>query len=181
MIENKFVEKDLLNTINSKDNYTELYVLYGVLNRTVINHSIGIIESKLKELIFSNSLISRVKLITVELLDNIMKHQTQIDNHLPYFKVGIIEKGIVFSSGNSISNKDAKQLNNKLKHLKSEDANSIKKLYIEKLKTGKLDDKGNAGLGILSILKRPGQKFHYELEPINNNGFYFNNSIILLN
>jgi len=180
MLTNKIVQNNILNTFKSNEEFSDLFVLFGTLNKNTIISSINIIESKLKELNYKKTIISRAKLISIELLENILKHQKIETKHQSFFEVGINKNEIVFKSGNSVNKNSAKKLSSNLKNLTLKNTNAIKELYLERLRNGKLDEKGNAGLGILTILKRSNQKYSFEINPINNSDYYFSNAIKII-
>jgi hypothetical protein len=181
MLVNQFAQRELESTLNDSNEFSDLFTLYGFFNKTVIVSTIRIIESKIELLGYSKTLVSRVKLITIELLDNILKHQAIDPTYKPYFEVSINKKELFFKTGNCVNGDDYHTLNLKLKKYIKMTPFEIQKKYMSRLKDGCIDEKGNAGLGLLAIMKKTDQNYHYQLKKINENEYYFENSIHLIN
>lgn len=176
-----FVQEEINLTFSDVENCKDLFILLGEINLSIIASSIVIIENKLNELNFPKQIISRTKLISIELLDNILKHQLKNSEYKPFFKVIISDKNIKFVSGNCISQKDFEILNDKLTTLSSLKPNEIQDVYMKSLKNNELDTDGNAGLGLLTIMKKDKLEFNYELIKLSNNYYFYKNKINLLN
>ena len=181
MITNKHAEESINTFLNSKEVNTDIFILLGSLSKNLIVSSIQIIESKLKKLNYPKTLISKAKLVSIELLDNILNHQSEIPKETPYFELSINKDMMRFSSGNCINNEDYQFLDEKLNRYEKLTTTEIQKEYIDRLKTGTLDKHGNAGLGILTILKRSNKKFTYGFKKISSNQHYFSNTIKINN
>ena len=181
MTENNFVKEQIINIMSDKDDFSDVFLIYGEINLSIIASCIVIIENKLKSQNYSKSLISRVKLISIELLDNIYKHQLIDANYKPFFQVLISKSKVKFNSGNCINQQNYEVLNKKLSSLSDLNPNEVQNLYMNKLKNNKLDGDGNAGLGLLSIMKKGGVSYNYDLIKLPNNNYFYKNSINLIN
>jgi hypothetical protein len=175
-----FVQEEINLTLSDVENCKDLFILLGEINLSIIASSIVIIENKLVELNFPKSIISRTKLIAIELLDNILKHQLKNSEFKPFFKVIISDENIKFVSGNCISLIDFEILNKKLKTLSSLKPKEIQDVYMRNLKKNELDIDGNAGLGLLTIMKKNKIEFNYDLIKLSNNCYFYKNRINLL-
>jgi len=181
MLVNKFAEKYLKDGLDDTINYSDLFVLVGEMKKPIIGSSIKIIEQKLKNLNYSSTLVTRAKLIGVELLDNILKHQLKTPSLSSYFEVSLSDNELKFTSANCISEEDSKYLEEKLNEYDKLTVDEIRDKYVHELKFGKLDEKGNAGVGLLTILKRANKKHEYRLEKIKEGQYYFSFSIKISN
>jgi len=174
MIENPYAQKHLENTLNSPSKYTDLFVILGGVERDSISYSIKILEQKLNSLNYSKTLITRAKLVGIELLENIYKHQDVKSTLSPYFEFSVNSKELKFTSANCVSKKAYGYLNSKLKEYSELTVKELKERYVTQLKEGELDDYGNAGVGLFSILQRSAKNVEYELEKVKNGTYYFN-------
>ncbi len=178
---NNFVKEQIVKIMSDKDDYVDVFLMYGEINLSIIASSIVIIENKLKSQNYSKSLISRVKLISIELLDNIYKHQLVDSEYKPFFQVLINQSKVKFNTGNCIDQQNYEILNNKLNSLSTLNHKEVQGLYMNKLKSNELDVNGNAGLGLLSIMKKNGISYQYDLIKLPNNHYFYENSINLIN
>jgi len=181
MITNKIAKRKIEDTLRSKDNFSDIFILLGGLNKTLIVSSIQIIEQKLKKLNYKKAIISKAKLISIELLDNMLKHQCSEPDLTPFFELTIDSDKIKFTAGNCISSGSHVFLNEKLNRYLSFSTEKLKSEYIELLKNGDLDSEGNAGLGLLTILKRSNKNYDFDFEQLSDSQYYFNNSITITN
>ncbi len=174
MISNPYAQKHLEKIVTRPELYSDLYVILGGLERNSISYSIKILEQKLSKLNYSKSLISRAKLVGIELLDNIYKHQEEKSTLNPYFEISLNEDELRFTSANCVSKQAYDFLSKKLAEYSKLTIPELKKEYINQLRDGKLDRKGNAGVGLFSILQRSAQNVEYKLDKVKNGEYYFN-------
>ncbi len=177
MISNKYAHNQISGLLTEEKSFTDLFILLGSIDKTMIASSIQIIEGKLKALNFPKKLITKTKLIGVEVLDNILKHHSDNPSEQPYFEVVIHEKELKISAGNCISKKDYLFLSETLADYLKLSEKDIKEKYMLQMKTGGFDDQGNAGLGLLTIIKRSVGKYKYNLTKKTDEHYFFNSSI----
>ncbi|NOQ76147.1 MAG: hypothetical protein GQ574_29375 [Crocinitomix sp.] len=181
MIENNFAKRHIQNALDEVEPYSDMFILLGELNRTIISGTIRVIESKLHNLGYPKRMISRTKLIGVEILDNMQKHGCKEASISSYFEVSLNNSVLKITAGNCVSKTDSEFLTCTLNKYNAMSVDGIKKKYLEQLKHGVLSETGNAGLGLLSILKRSEKKINFEMEKIKEDEFYFNSNVILDN
>ncbi len=179
MIKNKVVSKKINYLLKDKKEYTDLFMLFGELNKQIITSSILIIESKLKMLNFSKTMVSKVKFVCIELLENMYKHQVPSSTHSPYFELSVCDDEIRIVAGNSVSKEKSLYLNEKLSQYTKLSKTELDDVYIKRLTEGELDEKGNAGLGILSVMRRANNSYNYKFEEVNQQETFFNSEISL--
>ncbi len=178
---NTYTKKAITELIESSEPYNDIFVLSGYINQSIVGSSIKIIENKLIELNFPKSIVSKAKLLGVEVMENIFKHQAFGSEILPYFHIAINQKGLVILTGNSVSFEDYLVLNKKLQELGTLSKDEIKRKYIIELTEGKLSSTGNAGLGLLTIFNRSNSTPKHALNKVSENEYYFNMEICLTN
>lgn len=159
--------------LNKDEVYTDVFVLYGAMNQDVVNSSLRIIENKLNWLKYSKTIISKTKLIGVEIMENIYKHQSRSSTMSPYFQVVLNGNGLVMYSGNSVSVNNYELLAEKLASYEKMSLEELKELYLSKLGTGELSESGNAGLGLITILNRSSKSASYSLVKISEGEYFF--------
>ncbi len=179
MINNKTAKNSLNDLLLNSKEFKEVFVILGALNKSIIASAIKIIEGKLELLGYSRTTVSKAKFVSIELMENMLKHQSTNHSLEPYFELSICNNEMKFVTGNSVSKSDSVFLKDKLVRYEKLSPEEINEIYLNKLRDGKLDERGNAGLGILSILKRSNKKYKYNIEKVNGSEYYFDSTIIL--
>jgi hypothetical protein len=166
---------DLLEQLELKFGFEDFYfVSNGKWNAEFDVMSLRTIENKMRLENFSKTLISKVKMISIEMLQNITKHQTVLDDAFPYFAVGKRDNNIILMSGNAISLSDKEIIEEKLKNYLAIDPSNLREYYKQTLINNDINLQGNVGLGLLDIIFRTDRNVEYSFEPINPDLFDFN-------
>lgn len=165
---------EILSSIETQDEIIDfLFVFSGQLNEDVVATAVKLIERKLKMEMHSPTTITRTKIISTEILQNITKHQMENKDLLPYYFLASTDKGLVIYAGNAISDSGKTEIEKQLGLYKSYPAEEMRKIYLNALSKSIVDSNGNAGLGLLDIAYRSGQKFNYNFSPAANNAYLF--------
>ena len=106
--------------------------------------------------------------IIVESLENIARHSDVVEKgqHLSLFLLGKQDRNYFVISGNYIYNDQVENLKNMIDHVNALDKNDIKKVYRNILAEGKFSVKGGAGLGIIDMAIKSGNKLEYTFIPV---------------
>jgi hypothetical protein len=109
--------------------------------------------------------------VMVECLQNICKYADEVEKPITtiqdgIFMIGKNEEGYFLVSGNFINNKSISGLEEKIKEVNSLDKEGLKKLYKDTLTTTEIHQKGGAGLGLIDIARKSGNKLSYHFEQI---------------
>lgn len=117
----------------------------------------------------------KVFYVLVECLENISKHSdaTDIEFGRGVFIVTQSEDKYMITTGNTIDNNKVEYLKNMLNNINSLDQEGIKQLYKTQLKEGSLSEKGGAGLGFISIVKKTGEKLDFSFLPLDSDKSFF--------
>ncbi len=126
-------------------------------------------ESSVKRKVFN---------VMVECLQNISKHAESFDEkskakNNAIFMIGKQEKEYFITSGNIVRKDSVDSLKNKLDKINSLDKSGLKELYKEIIKAGKLSEKGGAGLGLVDMARKSGNKLKFDFEPVNQKFSFF--------
>lgn len=125
------------------------------------------------------SITDKVYHVMVECLQNICKHA---DNQLTakpgkpgegIFLVGSTEKQYNVTTGNPIANEKVKNIKTSIDRLNSMDKDELKAAFKKQIVENRLSDKGDAGLGLIDIARKTGQKIEYHFKPINDKTTFF--------
>ncbi len=177
MLKNNFAQGEIEKSLKADHQLSDVFILLGELNNTIVGSAIAIIADKLSIYGFSKSVISKSKLICIELLENITKHQVDEHTMSPYFRFSINDEFLLFTTGNCINEDESNYLSDTLESYKDLSTKDISAKYFEALKNGSLDESGNAGLGLLTILKRAQKKYEYQIDKISDTEYYFNSEV----
>jgi len=106
--------------------------------------------------------------IIVEALQNIYHHKDSLPQKYP--SLFIIAKGregsTTIISGNCVSKTEADKIRASIDSINSMSSTELKAKYLEKLSRTELSEKGGAGLGLLDIARKSGNKLEYDFENI---------------
>lgn len=122
----------------------------------------------------------RVYSLSVECLDNILKHSdlNEEDHELlvkypPRFIVEKIAENYLIHTGNIVMNVNMDEIIPRLEKLNTLEFNDINALYKKSLANAEISEKGGAGLGLIIMAKYTRQKIRYDFEKINDKFSYF--------
>lgn len=113
----------------------------------------------------------------VEGLQNITKHQADIDLELEEnYGVFVLKKennNYFITTGNLIENENIDQLTFQIEQVNSLSKDELKEYHKKILIDGKISNKGGAGLGLIDMARKSGNKLLYGFEKYNNSYSYF--------
>lgn len=115
----------------------------------------------------------------LESLQNITRHQDKKSQenteNSSFFVIQRLANDYYITSGNIVENKNIESLKSKLSKVNSLDKESLKAYYKEILSQGELSTKGGAGLGLIEMARKSGNKLSFDFKEINTDvsNFYF--------
>lgn len=153
------------------------YIYRGSFTQTLTRKILSLAESNLQRLVDKSSIQNRIYFIMVEGLQNVTRHQEKVlDEVVDYSGIFAIQKKgsrYLITTGNLIVNSKVDSLKQKLERVNSLDREELKKLHREILSTGELSDKGGAGLGLIEMARRSGNKLLFDFEYVDLYWSYF--------
>lgn len=158
----KKLEELLLKIKNPKPEF--LVTLCGKFDHESVSATLKEIENQCGSNSFSSSLETRLKTISVEVLQNISKHGSLSDQIPPYFVMCSTASEVVIYSGNMISVRSKDVVSERLMVYNSLNAQELKRFYRHSLGHTSISESGNAGIGLLDIVYRSGQQVHWTFE-----------------
>ena len=116
--------------------------------------------------------------VIVECLQNITKHADAVpdDDAKTGKGIFVILKEIdnyVISSGNIIENSKVLALKTLLESINNNDKDGLKELYKTQIKEGRISEKGGAGLGLIDMARKSGNKLDFRMMEINSEFSFF--------
>jgi hypothetical protein len=118
--------------------------------------------------------------IIVECLDNITKHWIALDIKKilgraspPIFILSKKENNYYILTGNHIHNSQKKSLIEKIEKVNSLDKKGLQEYYRQTLAESTHSTSDNAGLGIIDIALKSGNKLEYEFKPVSQDVSFY--------
>ncbi len=154
-----------------------LPVVYkGQLNHQIMKLFTAMAEDKISKANDDHSIKRKVFHVMVELLQNITKHSDDFDEKgigNGIFVIGERENYYYVITGNMINSSKVKELENMIQYLNNLKKNELHQLHKHKMVGGKISKKGGAGLGLIDILRKTGEKFSYQFLKLDESFHFF--------
>lgn len=129
-----------------------------------------------KSNIGGRSIMKKVYNIMIESLENLTKHalKNEGDKYPATFVLGKDDDFYYLATGNKISNKEIDALKEKLIKANSLEKEGLREWYNEILTNEReLNVRGGAGLGIIDMAIKSGNKFEFDFEKIDGENSFF--------
>ncbi len=159
------------------------YIYRGNFTQTLTRKILSLAETNLQKLVDKSSLQNRIYFIMVEGLQNVTRHQDDLSGSSgdtgdtgDFSGIFAIQKKgnrYLITTGNLIVNSKVDSLKQRLERVNSLDREELKNLHREILSTGELSDKGGAGLGLIEMARRSGNKLSFDFEYVDLYWSYF--------
>jgi len=159
-----------------KDNLN--YIYRGVFSQNITDGILSLTESNLDNVGEDSKIKKRVFTIMVEGLQNITRHQEideKIDSNVEtgIFLIQDINKRYYITTGNPILKKNIPALIEQLNTINSLNADQLKEYYKNVLNDNIISSKGGAGLGLIEMARKSGNKLVYDFVNLSENYSYF--------
>jgi hypothetical protein len=158
------------------ENYQLSYTYNGKFTEQLTEQILGLVENSMNVESETSKTKKKVYFIMVESLQNITRHQSSTsEDYLlnGFFSIHKSPNGYFITSGNIVSTKNIEALKSKLDTLNSLSNEELKSYYQELLTLGGFSEKGGAGLGLIEMLRKSGNKLQYDFIDINTQYSYF--------
>ncbi len=140
------------------------------ITESTIQQLLTLTEMRLMQSGEEKKLRKRIFNILVECLQNIVNHGEsgtgQEEEIASLLLLGRSDSDIFIITGNRIRNANIPALEDKIKEINAWKHEDMRDIYSERLGSSTYSDKGGAGLGLLDIYKRSGNKLEYSIQPI---------------
>lgn len=108
----------------------------------------------------------KVSFLMAESFQNIIRHGLKDSSSVhEYFHLRQIDGRFHINSCNAISNKSVSELQEKLELVNNSTREELKEMHIEILRTGELSEKGGAGIGLIEMARKSGNKLDFKFTP----------------
>jgi len=166
---------DIFNKIQDKVAQKGLlFAFRGDVNDKNSLPLLTLLENEMKEDDYNFTGRKRLFMYVLENLQNIVKHgEHKKGGYMSLVTYSKTDDGYRIVTGNLIAATQVDELDRKLKKVTSLDAEGIKALYKQILRTSEFSEKGGAGLGLIEMAAKTGNKLEYGFEPVDKDYSYF--------
>jgi len=159
-----------------KDNLN--YIYRGVFSQNITDGILSLTEANLDKVGEISKIKKRVFTIMVEGLQNITRHQETEEksgdnNDAGIFLLQDINSRYYITTGNPILKSNIPALTVQLEKINSLNNEDLKKYYKNVLNDNVISDKGGAGLGLIEMARKSGNKLVYDFVDLSKNYSYF--------
>lgn len=154
----------------------------GVVTPDLLSSVLQIMESKLNHVEKSNKTKKKVYNVLVECLQNLYHHNENMEQedgiNFLFSKSALLmisknNESYEVKTGNYILKENSESLKVKLDDINALDKDELRVLYKSVLNDGELSDKGTAGLGMIDIARKSGNKLEYNFLPVDKKYDFF--------
>ncbi|MFA6401598.1 MAG: SiaB family protein kinase [Salinivirgaceae bacterium] len=153
------------------------YIYRGVFSQNITDGILSLTESNLDKQGEDSKTKKRVFTIMVEGLQNITRHQETEDeayvNETGIFIIQDVNSRYYITTGNPILKKNIPNLTAQLNKINSLDEEELKQYYKNVLNDNIISNKGGAGLGLIEMARKSGNKLVFDFVDLNENYSYF--------
>lgn len=152
-------------------------VYLGEFNHQIMKMFTSMAEKDMDKHSEERSVKKKVFHVMVEILQNMTRHTDDADEQSPtgngLFMVGKKQNSYYIITANKITNDKIDDLKTSIDHVNSLNKDELTELYKKQMKDGVLSEKGGAGLGLIDIARKTGEKLTYQFLPLDDNTNFF--------
>ncbi|TAG52966.1 MAG: hypothetical protein EAZ27_11600 [Cytophagales bacterium] len=150
----------------------------GGFTQNLTKNILSLAENRLNQEKEHISVKKKVFNVMVECLQNISKHAGGVSKPEDWLNEGVFiigrdDYGYFLISGNFIGNENIEELEAKITEVNKLDKNGLRELYMNKLVEGELKANSTAGLGLIDIARKSGNKLIYKFEKIDDSRSFY--------
>ncbi len=168
--------KSVLSLYDEMTNNGFSLVYLGEFNHQIMKMFTSMAEKSMDKNLEEKSVKKKVFHVMVEILQNMTKHSDnyeELDSGNGLFIVGKKEGSYYIITANKVKEDEIDELKSSIDHINTLDKEQLKELYKKQMKGGSLSQKGGAGLGLIDIARKTGEKLNYQFLPLNDDYFFF--------
>jgi len=157
----------------------------GDFSDEITNKLIELSEYNINNIDNLSKMKKKASFLMAECFQNIVRHGESVDGKIHvasnegFFLTKNWQDTYYITSGNLIENTKIKDLELQLEKVNSLDKDELKTLYRKVLENEEISDKGGAGLGLIEMARKSGQKLEYVFKEFDKKFALFYNQIIL--
>lgn len=166
---------DLIRLIRDKMMKEHLIFVYrGVVTNENSVPLLMLLEKEMEDSEFGFVGRKRLFMFVLESLQNVSRHSTQKQHsNMSMVVYSKTANGYTVTTGNVISTSDIAELKVRLSEINNLETKEIRKVYRQMLSNAEFSSKGGAGLGLIEMAKKTGNKLDYDFVPLDDNYSYY--------
>ncbi len=162
-------------------NFTLVYD--GEITHQITKAFTSLAEDKMESYSEDSSIKRKVFHVMVECLQNLSRHAEEYEykGSKGLYSNGIFIVGRMGKegeqyqviTGNAVDNKRVPELRSLLEKINNLDKDGLKELFKKQIREGTMSEKGGAGLGLIDIARKTGEKLEYDFVEMDENNDFF--------
>jgi len=166
---------DLIRRMRNKMQKEHLMFVYrGLVTNENSVPLLMLIEREMESAVYGMVGRKRLFMFVVESLQNVAKHSDFPEmTNMSLVVYSKIEGGYTVTTGNVISSDNVEELKKRLEEINKLDPEEIRNVYRQMLSNTAFSDKGGAGLGLIEMARKTGNKLDYDFLQIDKESSYF--------
>ena len=155
------------------------YIYRGKFNQDITDNILKLTETNLQRQEGYSKVKKRIYSIMVEGLQNITRHQDDANDiakkeeSLGIFVIQKVDNLYFITTGNIVENDTIPHLKSLIEKINGLSKEELKAYYKQVLSEGTLSDKGGAGLGLIDMARKSGNKLFYNFRKVDSDHSYF--------
>lgn len=154
----------------------------GIITSDLLTSVLQIMESKLEHVEKSPKTKKKVYNVLVECLQNLYHHNEDLSksegidflfSKSALLMISKTDDQYEVKTGNYINVESVENLRRKLNNINALDKDGLRQLYKSILNDGEMSEKGTAGLGMIDIARKSGNKLEFEFLPVDDRFKFF--------
>lgn len=158
------------------------YIYRGYFTQNITDSILELTERNLEGASDPAKIKRRVYFIMLESLQNVTRYQSSKYSKLEKSAIFAIQKKDKYyyiTTGNLIDNKKIDYVRQQLEKVNSLDREALKSYYKKILKNGRFTEEGGAGLGLIEMARKSGNKLSFDFNYVDKDcSFFYLNTII---
>lgn len=166
---------DLTRRIRDKMmNERLMFVYRGVVTNENSVPLLMLLEKEMKNSEFGFVGRKRLFMFVLESLQNVSRHTNKIHHaNMSLVLYSKTDTGYTVTTGNVLPTESINDLKIRLEEINNLETKDIRNVYRQMLSTAEFSDKGGAGLGLIEMAKKTGNKLDYDFVTLDNEYSYF--------
>lgn len=151
-----------------------LFIFRGDITEKNSLPLITLLENEMKDDSYGITGRKRLFMFVLESLQNIAKHGTKVSQGMmPLVSYSRIGEGYRVITANLVDGDQVENLRGRLEQVNSLDVAGIKDLYKKILMNSEFSEKGGAGLGLIEMAVKTGNRLDFDFKPADDGHSYF--------
>jgi hypothetical protein len=175
--------------VNSFDLYNKIYnenilLMYkGAITFDLVTSVIETLDRRVNMIETDKKVQKLFYGAAVECVHNLYHHMDEVRDEFEGISEHDAKSGLItviakddyynIITGNFIPTKNTFNLKEKIEEVNNTDKDGLRLLYKETLSNGEFSDKGTAGLGLIQLARKTGEKLNYKFDKVNSQYSYF--------